>query len=215
MSPFSLLLAFLFAKPSGATSPAAPTRERRPRSAPSVPAATVPAASTTPPWPAAVPSDLPAWPGSGWVPDVPIGPGVSKRAAELLRELWARGLGAHKTERVAGRWITFVARRHGQKKAVEAYRVAADTSPVTVVTDVVVNRPEPSPVGLPILKKGMKGPDVTTLQRSFGWSKVTDFFGDQTHKEVIKRQSAAGLPATGIVDAKTWAMLLGQTGVTA
>lgn len=202
MNPIGLLLAFLAASsPENQpwrTSTSTSTR-RKPVSRPA-----------TPPWPAAVPSDLPAWPGSGWVPDVPIGPGVSKRAAELSRELWARGLGAHKTERVAGRWITFVARRHGQKKAVEAYRVAADTSPVTVVTDVVVNRPEPSPVGLPILKRGMKGPDVTTLQRAFGWSKVTDFFGDQTHNEVIKRQSAAGLPATGIVDARTWSVLLGQ-----
>lgn len=214
MNPIGLFIAALTAWELGRKSAGAKTAPASvPR--PASPISTSKPKVTTPPWPAAIPADLPVWPGPGWVPDVPIGPGVSVRASQLLGELWEGGLGTHRTERVKGRWITFVARRHGQKKAVEAYRVAADTKPITVVTD-VITRPASNDhaLGLPTLKKGMKGPDVVTLQKSFGWGKTTDFFGQQTHDEVVKRQQAAGLPANGIVDARTWALLLGR-GVSA
>jgi hypothetical protein len=83
------------------------------------------AASTPAPWPQATPKGLPPFPG-GWELDVPPPLAVQSRAAQLLPTLWGRGAGATKTEKTAGRWITYQAQKMGTKKGVVAFRVKAD-----------------------------------------------------------------------------------------
>lgn len=81
------------------------------------------AAAQPSPWPQAKPTGLPPFP-SGWEPDVPPPPAVVTRAWQLLPKLWKSGQpGATTVETVKGRWITFQAQRHGNKKGVTAYRV--------------------------------------------------------------------------------------------
>ena len=81
------------------------------------------AASKVPaPWPAAMPLGLPPYP-AGWEADVPPPKEVVARAWQLLPEMWRYGAGTKKTEFVGGRWITFVAAMHGNKKGVTAFRV--------------------------------------------------------------------------------------------
>lgn len=108
---FGLLLLAL----SGRSS-AAPAR----RGAPG--AKQLPAAA--PPWPAAVPDDLPKFPGAGWEYDEPPPSAVQVRAAQLVAPLWRQGKGSFRTEFTAGRWITYRAEivRSG-KHGVVAYRV--------------------------------------------------------------------------------------------
>lgn len=74
------------------------------------------------PWPAVAPAGLPPFP-SGWEYDEPPPPPVVARARQLLSELWARGSGATKTEKTAGRWIIYRAEiTRGDKRGVVAYR---------------------------------------------------------------------------------------------
>jgi hypothetical protein len=98
-------------------------------------------------WPQVVPAGLPAFPGKGWVPDVPLSSGVRARAVALRPVLWARGVGAHKTEQTAGRWITYLAKLHGGKQAVEAYRLASEVpvQPVPASTAPTPVAPKPAP----------------------------------------------------------------------
>lgn len=99
------------------TAPAAPPAPVVPK-----PPALARAATVTPaPWPAVVPSNLPPWP-SGWEADIPVRPAVSARAVQLLPELHKKGVGTYRTEQIEGRWVRFVAKLHGTKKAVEAFR---------------------------------------------------------------------------------------------
>ena len=86
--------------------------------------------TTTPPWPAVVPSGLPPFPGSGWEPDEPPPKVVQQRAGALLQQLWDRGKGASKIEQTAGRWIAFQAGiTAGNKHGVIAYRVKRPLAP--------------------------------------------------------------------------------------
>jgi len=72
--------------------------------------------------PSAVPAGLPQFP-DGWEPDLPLPSAVISRAAALRFALWGQGEGATTTEQVDGRWITFQAQYHGQKKGVGAFRL--------------------------------------------------------------------------------------------
>lgn len=109
-------------------------------------------AETTPaPWPQAVPSGLPPFPGSGWEPDEPPPAAVSTRAYQLLNQLWQSGSGTFKTEKVGERWITFRAEtvRSG-KRGVVAYRVRSGASvpssgPPPSTYTVPIPSPEASP----------------------------------------------------------------------
>ncbi len=151
-----------------------------------------------PAWPAALPPGLPPFPGPGWVPDSPPGPGVVARAFALLPQLWSRGEGATATEQTAGRWITYVARMVGTKKSVIAYKLGAvygdmsqgglavPSSPATnpsVVPAVYTPASSPAPSvpspatpsapgsALPLLKlthPNTKGPSVVYLQQKLG-----------------------------------------------
>lgn len=81
------------------------------------------------PWPQAVPSDLPPFPGAGWEYDDPPPPDVVARAWQLVNPLWAQGAGAYKTEQTGGRWITYRAEIvAGGAKGVTAWRVRVGAS---------------------------------------------------------------------------------------
>jgi len=189
-----------------ATLPPAPS----PRPAPApAPAAAPAAASTTPPWPQVIPPGLPAWP-SGWEPDEPVGPGVAPRAAELLPQLWAYGEGTRKTEQISGRWITFVARKHGALKGVTAFRPKAAAPAATPA--VAPTREGPAAGSRTLRLAGpprMQGGDVRVLQTMIG--AVPDgVFGPATRSAVVAYQRARGLVQDGVVGPKTWAALFGK-----
>lgn len=83
-------------------------------------------ANTQPrPFPQAVPSGLPPFPGSGWTADNPPPPAVVTRAWQLLPILWAGGKpGNFKVEQTGGRWIAYLAQDHGGgKKGVTAFKL--------------------------------------------------------------------------------------------
>lgn len=176
--------------------------------APVPPAPKPPPASTTPPWPQVVPAGLPPWP-SGWEPDEPVGAGVAARAKELLPELWRYGVGTRKTEQVSGRWITFVAVKHGELRGVTAYRPKPSSAPAPAPTPTR----EGPPAGSRTLRLAgpprMSGGDVRVLQTMIG--AVPDgLFGPATRAAVIAYQGARGLVQDGIVGPKTWGALLGK-----
>lgn len=106
------LLLLLF---SGGRSEAAPPRAKPPA---------IPAGGPPAPWPAALPPDLPRFPGNGWEYDEPPPPVVQERARQLISSLWRKGKGSHQTEQTAGRWITYRAEivRSG-RQGIVAYRL--------------------------------------------------------------------------------------------
>lgn len=80
-------------------------------------------APQAPPWPQALPSGLPKFPGSGWEFDEPPPPAVQQRAGQLVDSLWRQGSGAFRIEQTAGRWIAYQAQIVASgKKGVVAYR---------------------------------------------------------------------------------------------
>jgi len=177
-----------------------------------------------PPWPQVVPAGLPAFPGAGWVPDDPPGPGVVARASALLSTLWKHGAGTFKTEQTSGRWITYRATPMGEKKGVVAFKLAAD-----VPTDILPRAVQPaktspaaspsgpspisvsptSPLSLPTLRQGSRGKDVITLQTRLGIG-ADGIFGPATKAAVVTYQRAHGLTPDGIVGRQTWGALFGQ-----
>ena len=199
-----------------------------------VPAAPAPRPAATPapvfvaPWPQVVPAGLPAFPGSGWVPDEPPPAAVVSRANSLLPALWRGGPGTFKTEQTAGRWITYRATQMGTKRGVVAFRlrdqppqsaqalaprVAPTVTPgQTVLTSAPSSAaPAPSAVALPTLRRGSKGDDVRTVQRALGFSgaDVDGDFGPKTEAAVRAFQASEGLGVDGVVGKNTWAALLG------
>lgn len=116
---------FLLAPKRGLEAPAlpAPRRLDTPSRAPvKATRQDLPKAARTPaPWPAREPSNLPPFP-EGWEPDTPPTRAAISRAAQLIQTLHSRGVGSYVTEFLGGRWLTFVAKMHGRKKAVEAWR---------------------------------------------------------------------------------------------
>ena len=82
-----------------------------------------------PPYPSAIPPDLPPFP-DGWEYDEPVSAAVGQRAAALLSSLWAQGEGAHTAEMTAGHWVTYRAEIvAGGKHGVTAWRVKAGLAP--------------------------------------------------------------------------------------
>jgi peptidoglycan hydrolase-like protein with peptidoglycan-binding domain len=110
------------------------------------------------------------------------------------------------------------------RRALEPLPVVAPSAPADDLREalpadvVVVREVESSPVEVlpvstsseeyPVLRKGMRGPEVTRLQRAFGWTKVTDYFGDQTEAKVKEIQRTHSLPVTGVADQDVWDVLL-------
>lgn len=76
--------------------------------------------------PSVMPEGLPSFP-AGWEPYLPLKPAISKRAAELLFQLWRAGEGSTLTEKTSGEWVTYQAQIHvegsSRKKGVGAYRL--------------------------------------------------------------------------------------------
>lgn len=66
-----------------------------------------------------------------------------------------------------------------------------------------------SPGTKPTLSLNSRGPDVVQWQGIVGVRPQTGFFGQMTVDFTKKWQSQNGLPATGIVDAQSWAVALG------
>jgi hypothetical protein len=134
----------------------------RPRPRPGTPApapaaapvANTPAPNVPPPaWPSAVPSDLPPFPGAGWVTHPNPGR-VATRAAALLPQLWANGEGTHVIEQAGGDWVAFKASSMGGKKGVVAYvprgsvvspRPASSAAPRPVKPPTPAAKPKPKP----------------------------------------------------------------------
>lgn len=97
--------------------------KQQPKPRPQLPAGTQ---TSAPPWPQAVPSGLPPFPGAGWQYDEPPPAAVVKRAGQLVSQLWSGGAGTFKIEQTGGRWIAYRAEivKSG-KEGVVAYRVKA------------------------------------------------------------------------------------------
>jgi peptidoglycan hydrolase-like protein with peptidoglycan-binding domain len=163
-----------------------------------------PLVSTQPaPWPAERPKDLGVFPGPDWQADTPLRPEVVARAGQLLRELHSRGVGSHVVEHLGGRWIAFVAKMHGSKRAVEAFRKRSEpAAPRAVNVSTRVATPTERNLGL-----GSSGDDVAALQRTLGGLKVDGKFGPKTEAAVKEYQAANGLKSDGIVGPKTKAVL--------
>lgn len=121
--------------PAGPPGPPGPRGEPGPQGPPG----SSPQPQPPKPWPQPIPPPgvIPPWPGSGWVADSNPGPPpeVVARATALLTGLWglrgAKNLGKkpqgvenYTQEMTGGRWITYVARKHGDLYAVEAFRIA-------------------------------------------------------------------------------------------
>jgi peptidoglycan hydrolase-like protein with peptidoglycan-binding domain len=117
-----LWLLFKGQRESGGAAPAAAPRV--------TPGGGVPELTSTPEWPQAVPSGLPAFPGSGWEYDEPPPKAVQQRAGQLVSSLWSKGAGASKIELTGGRWIAFRAEKvRSGKNGVVAYRVKRKLKP--------------------------------------------------------------------------------------
>jgi len=71
-----------------------------------------------------------------------------------------------------------------------------------------------SPGTKPVLGLNSRGPDVVQWQGIVGVKPQTGFFGQMTVDYTKKWQAAHNLPATGSVDAQSWAVALGTGGET-
>jgi hypothetical protein len=106
------------------------------------------------------PSNLPPFPGPGWVADNPVCDAVATRATYWNGILWNQSAQTivHPSvcEQVGGRWLTFVAAWHpgdaGPQTymATEAWRLATDQPcPTPVVPPMPVPPPAPAPAPVP------------------------------------------------------------------
>src|SRR3954452_17928595 len=108
-------------------------------------------------------------------------------------------------------------RRKGASVALSAAVVAAPAAPAVAATvghsgdaatPGAVDRTPDASVAAPILlKPGATGPMVTRLQQAVNVT-VDGFYGPQTRGGVVRAQRSLGLPATGVVDLKTWIALV-------
>jgi hypothetical protein len=85
------------------------------------------------PWPAQKPGDMPAYSEhpEAWEPYIPPPAPVVKRAAALIRTLWAKGKpGASVLEQTGSVWVTYVGFVPSKgKRGVAAYRLRAGAVP--------------------------------------------------------------------------------------
>ena len=79
---------------------------------------------------------------------------------------------------------------------------AANPEPVTTTEHVIV------------LSGGGEGRQVQLLQKALGSIKVDGVFGPVTETVVRQYQTNAGLPASGVVDERTWIAPAGAAGAT-
>jgi hypothetical protein len=193
------------------------------------------AASTPPPWPQVIPSDLPPFPGGGWKPANPVTSAMASRAWQLLAQLWEHGEGTWKAEKTGDRWVVYkAAHTSPDKKGVIAYTTSqpsasADSSPSAMAPQAP---PQPgqqsqivpashtqapsSATGLPTLRPPpaapARGPAVIALQQRLGVPQTGTYDGS-TIAAVHAFQLAH--PATGdhngrpdnIVGDKMWKAL--------
>ncbi len=103
----------------------------------------------------------------------------------------------------------------GTKAATVTWQKANGLTPDGVVGPATWTKAMPTPAktgdapsGPPTLSKGSRGADVTKWQTIVGVTPTTGFFGDSTVAQTKIFQSRNGLPVTGVVDAKTWALAL-------
>ncbi|MEW1953218.1 peptidoglycan-binding domain-containing protein [Terrabacter sp. NPDC080008] len=64
-----------------------------------------------------------------------------------------------------------------------------------------------------VLRTGMSGPAVTSLQKALGVSPTTGNFGSITSSRLKAWQTRHGLPASGVAYASTWRSLLAANGM--
>lgn len=107
-----------------------------------------PAPAPLPPWPSpVVPSGLPAFPGPGWVPDLPVSQAVADRATFWNKQLWdfpsKRIVRPFAIEQFGGRWLAFKAAWHPGSAGPQTYMA---TEAFRLVTAAPV---QPSPVTPP------------------------------------------------------------------
>jgi hypothetical protein len=79
-------------------------------------------------------------------------------------------------------------------------------APVVKPETVVASPATPAKATLPTLKVGSKGGAVKKVQAKVG-ATADGVFGPNTKKAVMAFQTKHGLPATGVVDAATWAKI--------
>jgi hypothetical protein len=218
-------------RPQPRPRPSAPVPASRPSPAAAPAPVLIPAGAPPPgprvaPWPQIVPGDLPPFPGPGWVADSPPGPGVVARAQALLPQLWQGGAGTFKIEQTSGRWIAYRATQMGAKRGVVAFRESAPSGATSAASPAFLPVSAPaapapsgtvpvtssSPVALPTLRRGSKGPDVVHLQqrltaKGFSPGAHDGDFGPATDRAVRSFQAARGLVVDGIVGPKTWGAL--------
>ncbi|XGX77233.1 hypothetical protein LQK93_00001 [Terrabacter sp. BE26] len=64
-----------------------------------------------------------------------------------------------------------------------------------------------------VLRAGMTGPAVTTLQKVVGVTPTTGYFGTITTARLKTWQSRHGLPASGVAYGSTWQAMLTSNGM--
>ncbi len=188
------------------------------------------AQSVPPPWPQAMPSGLPPFPG-GWELDNPPPAPVVARANQLLPTLWSSGrAGQTHTEQTAGRWVTYQASKTATGlRGVTAWRPRPNAAPLPAPTSLLPRSPSvapagavvlvkatPAPAAAPpistapngtaVLRQGASGPAVVRAQQLLGIA-ADGKFGPNTKAAVIAFQRSHGLTPDGVVGPNTWAAL--------
>lgn len=163
----------------------------------------LPASGPPTPWPAALPPELPRFPGNGWEYDEPPPPAVQERARQLVPSLWKRGKGSHQTEQTGGRWITYRAEivRSGNQGIV-AYRLR--TTAALPPGSTQTRAPAPAPAARPPSSARSPGvpqkaaPDAQTVPVSFPSSPAPSHVPFPVPGGVIYTSPAAPAPASAL-----------------
>ena len=88
----------------------------------------------------------------------------------------------------------------------EIETVAVPAEAKVVKPEAIVTTPAPTKAALPVLKVGSKGGAVKKVQAKIGVT-ADGAFGPKTQAALKAYQTKNGIPATGVVDAATWAKL--------
>ena len=237
MTPGALLILAMLFGDNRRSKPSTPPKRRPPARLPgrTVPASNKPTerpqrpAEPPPPY---MPKGVPAFPGPEWVTVKPVTPAIAKSASHVLSALWKIGPNTVKFLQTEGEWIAYVSTPMGDKRGVVAYRLKgaqpstpakSDPKSPAPAKDVIVRPPgkerppvikalesKPSPVALPMLRKGSRGKEVKLLQQKLGGLQVDGIFGKNTELAVIAYQAKHRLKVDGIVGPQTWGSLFGR-----